>query len=624
MLLASWCVPSSAQQVDKVAKELGLTPENKALPFNAAPSGDERAALGRIARNMAPSTFVVGVRGKAHGTAWVLSKENRLLATNAHVADILIMGDMIAVQNGTAKEFRVVKAWYHPGVRRFVKGLSIRSSDPREGKVDGRCPDVAVLQLADGAELPAAWPMADYKDFASLFGQPVGMVGFPGHDTQGVPKGGDRAQATFHDGMVSRLSDFRLNPGASDAELQFLQYTIPDWGGFSGSPVYLPNGKVVALHNWVRYAQDANEKKPIQHGVRVDCLWELLVHHGLEKQVAFKIDKGKLDIARWLKEDERDKKFRKAIALVSEARFLVYTKLDFRGGLAKTKEAAELAPTYADIYDVRVGAYTNQWFKHRGQFTAAENRQLLENALEEAKTYAKLAGSSDPYAYLNIALACNNLGYVSGNQKLNSKALELANVVIDTPNVTAHAKASAWSARGVALSNLDEEKAALAAHNTACKTYRDDPIFYENRAEFLVNNRGFKNFIDSDRMRAKLLREKRNSAQVTWRDFHLTQSSLTKQDARDRVRTNSYHKVHVVKLEAGVRYMIDLYSDSLDTYLRVEDSDKNVLAEDDDSGGNLDSLLFFTPEKTGDYRIIATTFENFQTGEYALRIQAGR
>ena len=41
---------------------------------------------------MAPSVFLVGKPDVGTGTAFLISKKNRLLATNAHVADIFNKG----------------------------------------------------------------------------------------------------------------------------------------------------------------------------------------------------------------------------------------------------------------------------------------------------------------------------------------------------------------------------------------------------------------------------------------------------------------------------------------------------------------------------------------------------
>jgi hypothetical protein len=153
---------------------------------------------------------------------------------------------------------------------------------------------VAVLHLEDdGQELPAEFQLAGWDEIEDLWAKPVGMIGFPGHDTH-FPKKGGKVRASAREGIVSWLADFNLDPNAPDHQLQLVQYTQSSWGGFSGSPVFLPNGRVVALHNSARYDATELEKRDggkallirdLATGVRVDVLWELLEHHGLAQQV---------------------------------------------------------------------------------------------------------------------------------------------------------------------------------------------------------------------------------------------------------------------------------------------------------------------------------------------------
>jgi len=74
-------------------------------------------------------------------------------------------------------------------------------------------------------------------------------------------------------------------------------------------------------------------------------------------------------------------------------------------------------------------------------------------------------------------------------------------------------------------------------------------------------------------------------------------------------------------LKAKTNYIIEMKAiGKFDPYLVVEDEDMDILAEDDDSGGNLDALIKFTPRKDGEYRIIATSFMG-ATGQYELIVR---
>ncbi|MGF1579434.1 MAG: peroxiredoxin family protein [Gemmataceae bacterium] len=100
----------------------------------------------------------------------------------------------------------------------------------------------------------------------------------------------------------------------------------------------------------------------------------------------------------------------------------------------------------------------------------------------------------------------------------------------------------------------------------------------------------------------------------------IIRGQLNADDDFDAKRKKSYHKVHVVKLMAGKTYQIDLTA-SFDTFLRLEDSNKNELAFDDDGGNGFNSRLSFSPRKTADYRIIVTSFPPEKTGTYRLSIR---
>lgn len=96
---------------------------------------------------------------------------------------------------------------------------------------------------------------------------------------------------------------------------------------------------------------------------------------------------------------------------------------------------------------------------------------------------------------------------------------------------------------------------------------------------------------------------------------------LRSTDPRDRIRPDSFSRDYRVELKAGVSYTIDLTSQDFDTYLRLEDPNGAPLAEDDDSGGNLNARLVFTPPQTGTYRLVATSFRQ-AAGRFRLTVRA--
>jgi serine protease Do len=102
-------------------------------------------------------------------------------------------------------------------------------------------------------------------------------------------------------------------------------------------------------------------------------------------------------------------------------------------------------------------------------------------------------------------------------------------------------------------------------------------------------------------------------------------SNLSDKDKFDQKRPNMapnrYMKVEEVNLSAGVTYIIEMDSAEIDSYLIVEDVKGKKLAEDDDSGIDLNAKIVFRAPSDSVYRIIATTFNPRETGNYTLTVR---
>jgi len=520
MMLACILTPGlRADEAANAAKLLGQTREQGALPLFAKPPVDSRTALGQAARRMERAVFLVGHPDTGTGTAWAISKKHRLLVTNAHVADMFHMtnGKMLAIPSGTSQIHIVERVWYHPGVRRYLKGnqtLSIRSIDPGEGEVDPSSPDLAVLELdPEGPELEVEFPIAEPDEWNELFGQPTAMYGFPGHDTASWPKLGGKAAATFHDGMISRVTDFDLNVDAPAGELQFLQYTMSTWPGFSGSPVFLPSGRVAAVNNMARIVRtgpkEGEMRQSIPYGVRIDCVLELIVHHKLEEKVPFAIDKSKLSIERWLARDERSEKaradFARAEALVQEARKLVFVTNDFAAGETKANQAIELAPNLASAYYVKGMALMRFQVYNHDRLSTEASFELLESS-RRLFLHAGQLNPAELYYARAVCAVLNNFGRVTGDTMHNEKALNVLNQLLTADNLTPSLRALILNSRGVAFNHLGDNQAALRDHNEAVRLY-PIPSILDDRASFHEVT-GNSALARADRARAQMLRQK--------------------------------------------------------------------------------------------------------------------
>lgn len=97
---------------------------------------------------------------------------------------------------------------------------------------------------------------------------------------------------------------------------------------------------------------------------------------------------------------------------------------------------------------------------------------------------------------------------------------------------------------------------------------------------------------------------------------------FTNADLKDRVRTEMFSQYFSYAMTQGRTYQIDLKGDKgLDTYLRLENPDGEQVAEDDDSGGNLDARIIYKAPKTGEFTIIGTTFAPNVMGKFTLIVK---
>src|SRR5262249_49504930 len=80
-------------------------------------------------------------------------------------------------------------------------------------------------------------------------------------------------------------------------------------------------------------------------------------------------------------------------------------------------------------------------------------------------------------------------------------------------------------------------------------------------------------------------------------------------------------QAYQVKLEEGTKYVMtaDAGDEIFDPLLVVLDGAGNILAYDDDSGGKLNSKLFFTPKRSGAYGIHVAGIRD-TVGPYTLKI----
>lgn len=74
------------------------------------------------------------------------------------------------------------------------------------------------------------------------------------------------------------------------------------------------------------------------------------------------------------------------------------------------------------------------------------------------------------------------------------------------------------------------------------------------------------------------------------------------------------HKQYTIQLVAGKVYQFDMISQHFDAHLYLIDDANFIVAEDDDSGGNLNSRFWVRAPATGEYRIHAAVHQPFVGG----------
>jgi peroxiredoxin len=94
---------------------------------------------------------------------------------------------------------------------------------------------------------------------------------------------------------------------------------------------------------------------------------------------------------------------------------------------------------------------------------------------------------------------------------------------------------------------------------------------------------------------------------------------LTRDDEKDP-RRNGARKIHMVKMKGGVLYQIDMVSNQFDSYLFLETKRGQELAQDDDSGGNLNARIMFNCPKDDEYKVVCTCFQD-AVGAYSLTVR---
>jgi len=99
--------------------------------------------------------------------------------------------------------------------------------------------------------------------------------------------------------------------------------------------------------------------------------------------------------------------------------------------------------------------------------------------------------------------------------------------------------------------------------------------------------------------------------------------SLDSFDGTSRVRTGSFADDFTFIANSGEPLLIVVTSVDVDTYLYLYDEQGNPLAENDDYGGTVRSLILLTPSTSGTYTVEITSYDEGETGQYQITLLSG-
>jgi len=137
---------------------------------------------------------------------------------------------------------------------------------------------------------------------------------------------------------------------------------------------------------------------------------------------------------------------------------------------------------------LRAAAFNTYVFNYSNSLSYDKKVEQLELALRDAKTYVKLA-PSDPEAYVRLAEILNNYGYESKNHSYNQQALDVANALLKSNNIDKYVRGGATTSRAVAFGNLGQHEDAVREYARAIEINPDEPVYWENRALLLGQQR---------------------------------------------------------------------------------------------------------------------------------------
>jgi Trypsin-like peptidase domain len=483
-----------------------------------APTPEECERLRSVSERIRPGLVLIGERvdvdGVHHinwqGTGFVVSRERRLVATAAHVADgfRLAGGPIHAVLEGTHYAYRVVDVRYHPAMLRDLAGLCVRSASPKDGAPARDGPDVAVVKLSEeGPDPPTELQLASEAELGDLETQAIGYMGFPGSQDDRWPTASLRATAAFSTSRIGGMPLWVADPPvfAWLRSPRLLFYDNELGPGTSGGPLFLANGHVVGTVSQ-RWPPGATDGLSRDIACRAGCLRELLSYHQLDPR---KWKHSATEAARedW-RPDPRLRALREAVRLVRESEQPLWDH-DFASAREMCDRALSLAQDYADALQNRSRVSICELEIRWDDLDAHERLRLAQAAYQDSTRCVEL----DPEWNLGCLYRQHStilLARAKGLPGECRKVLEALDGLLKRgwpyEPLSDSDRAFLFSLRGQAHGVLGEMDSADEEFTESIRIDPQEAYYYTLRAE-LRDRMGRKDLAKADRLKAQQLAE---------------------------------------------------------------------------------------------------------------------
>ncbi|TSC72197.1 MAG: hypothetical protein G01um101438_700 [Parcubacteria group bacterium Gr01-1014_38] len=371
------------------------------------PTDEEFKELCASGKRLSDAVFVLGTPRARAGTAFLISRKHRLLATAAHTADPERMRQGLWAVGG-AGVHKVKHVWLHPDIRRqeAEEGTLL-------GIIDGSSADVAILQLEEsGPELPEAFRLACPGQQREVQRRSVATLGFPVHRMPGWPRQNALPLPAIQSGVI-------VHTYARFRTVERAQYTGAEWMGASGAPVFLRDGTVIGVCTWagVQLCKGSRDGcVMLSDTCLTDELWKLLaVADGLGDCLTPERDGIRLS-----EDPARDCRQQRAAEIPADDvnQYHWARRLRKDGTLGEARKLLdrliEKYPRWADLYTERA-AVIGQPFLENAKLSKAEQLRIVRAAHADSVMAMQLDPAC-PRRHIDVGYKLCWMGYATGDR----------------------------------------------------------------------------------------------------------------------------------------------------------------------------------------------------------------